>query len=593
MRPDILPLAKQDFSKASPRDFDIILVTGDAYVDHPSYGTAVIGRFLENAGYRVGIIAQPGWKDAEEFKALGRPRLFFGITSGNVDSMVANYTSSKVPRVTDDYSPVGKRKVRPDRALIVYSNRIREAYKDIPIILGGMEASLRRLAHYDYWGDCVRRSVLVDSKADVIVYGMGEKPTLEIADYLNKGGDIKALDHVRGTVICRKDYKFLKECEVIPSYEKSRSDAAAFNKAFRMMYENMNPFTAKPLAQAHGDRFVIQLPPSLPLNEKEMDSIYDLPYTRTWHPVYDKDGGVRGLETVRYSIISHRGCPAECSFCSLYAHQGRIVQSRSPESIYREAKRVSRMDNFKGTITDIGGPTANMYKASCRLWGNKGFCSDKKCMMPVKCGMLQIDYNANIDLLNKIKRLPGVRNVFIGSGFRYDLLIGKDSEKYLEEIMRYHISGRMKVAPEHVSADVLKIMNKPLLKLYEKFVERFNHINKHLERKCFLVNYFISAHPGSSLKEALELSLYLMKKGVHPEQIQDFMPLPMTLAGCIYHTGVHPLTGEKIATVKTAKERRMHRALMQYKNKGNRNFIKEALRELKREDLGQKFRVHC
>lgn len=576
-----LPMSKEDLESRGWKELDIIIVTGDAYVDHPSYGAAVIGRTLEHNGYKVGIISQPDWKSAEEFKKLGRPRLFFGITSGNVDSMVANYTSNKKPRATDDYAPGGKAGKRPDRALIAYSNRAREAFPGVTVVLGGIEASLRRFAHYDFWDDVVRRSVLLDAKADMIVYGMGEKAIVEIAGRLDAGEKIGEINGTRGTLVARKEASFLKEYLEIPSYEEARDNKDKFNEAFKGIYFQQNPVTSKPVAQKHGDRYVIQFPPAMPLSERELDDVYELPYAYAWHPRYVKDGGVKALETVRFSITSHRGCSAECSFCGIHMHQGRIVQSRSSESILMEAKKITERPDFRGTISDIGGPTANMYASRCRLWATQGACEKKSCLVPEKCPNFILGYDVCMRLYDGVKMLPRVKHVFIASGLRYDLLNDKYSDKYLEKICREHISGQMKVAPEHTSDKVLALMNKPPHKAYERFVQRIEEINKCSDSKTYLVNYFVSAHPGATLRDALETAVYLAKRRMSPEQVQDFIPLPMTLSAAIYHTGKHPFTGEKVYVPDSSQERKMQRALIQSRNPSNEKYVEEALRILK------------
>ena len=578
---EFLPVNKDDLRQKGWQELDVILITGDAYVDHSSFGTALIGRVLEYHGFRVGIIPQPDWRQVESFRVLGKPRLFFGITSGNTDSMVANYTANKRLRKKDDYSPGGIAGLRPDRAVIVYANRVREAFKDVPIVLGGLEASMRRLAHYDYWDNAVRRSILMDARGDILVYGMGETQVLEIARKLNDGARIESLDNIRGTVVIRKDASFLPDSFTIPSYEEVKESPDKFNEAFRTIYAHQNPFTAKPVVQQHGDRCVIHFPPPLPLSTEELDTIYELPYLREWHPAYSTQGGVKALETVRFSLIAHRGCCGECSFCSLCLHQGKIVQSRSPDSLVREAAALSQRRDFKGTITDIGGPTANLYGASCGRWQKKGFCPDKNCLAAEKCENLKLNYQNSIELYRRIRQLPKVKHAFIGSGFRYDLLTDETADNYLEEVCRFHISGQMKVAPEHTNDSVLKLMNKPPRKAYEKFVRKFNALNKKLPGKCYLVNYFISSHPGSSLNEALGLAQYLVQRSMHPEQIQDYIPLPMTLSGCMYNTGVHPFTGERVYVPRAFTERKMQRALAQHQNPGNRQLIEQALRKVR------------
>lgn len=587
MNHSFLPINQQDLRSRGLKELDIVIITGDAYVDHPSYGAAIIGRVLEAEGFKVGIIAQPDWRNLDDFLKLGRPKLFFAITSGNVDSMVANYTANKRPRRTDDYSPGSKPGLRPDRASIVYANKVRQAFKDCPIILGGLEASLCRLAHYDYWDDGVRRSVLIDAKADILVYGMGEAQIIEIAKRLRGGENLSLLNDVRGTVVIRKDFSFLREYKLIPSFEEVKEDKNKYNLAFREIFSQINPFTAKAIVQKHADRFIVQLPPAYPLSAEDLNRIYELNYARSWHPSYDRFGGVKGFETVRFSIISHRGCCGMCSFCSLYMHQGRIIQSRSENSIIQEAKLISQMKDFRGTITDIGGPTANLYKASCSRFETAGPCSDKNCLVPEKCKNFKLAYKKSIDLYQKIAQIPKIKHVFIGSGFRYDLLVQNEAEEYLTQVCKFNISGQMKVAPEHVVDKVLRAMNKPNVTSYEKFLNILDKVNKKIKKKTYLVNYFISSHPGSGLNEALELALYLSKRKIYPEQIQDFMPLPMTLASCIYHTGINPLTGEHIYSAKTFKERKMQRALLQHKNPKNRQLVREALKILKAEHLGK------
>ncbi|MEI8349643.1 MAG: YgiQ family radical SAM protein [Candidatus Omnitrophota bacterium] len=590
MRDNFLPISAQDIKKRGWKELDIILITGDAYVDHPSYGTAVISRVLEREGYKVGIISQPNWRSKDDFARLGRPRLFFGITSGNTDSMVANYTANKKLRHGDDYSPGGRAGLRPDRAILVYANRVREAFGDITIVLGGIEASLRRLAHYDYWDDCIRRSLLVDAKADILAYGMAETQVVEIARYLEGGRDI-AMASIRGTVTIGKEVEKLSDCVEIPSFEDIKADKEKFNQAFKMIYREMNPFAAKKVAQRHADRFVIQQPPALPLEAEQLDKIYELPYSRKCHPVYAAAGGLKGFETVKFSIISHRGCCGECSFCSLYFHQGRIVQSRSPASIVKEARILAEQSDFKGTISDIGGPTANLYRASCNVWGKRGFCENKNCLLPTKCKDLNLGYQQTTALYRMIRQIPKVKHLFVGSGFRYDLLADQSAENYLEELCRFHISGQMKVAPEHAVDSVLKVMNKSDSGSYERFAAAFGKMNAKVKKELYLVRYFIVAHPGARLEDALKLGLYLIRRHIYPEQIQDFIPLPMTLAGCMYYTGKDPFTGQLVYTAKTFRERQMQRALIQYKNPSNKKLIRQALRELKAEHLRKLFQV--
>ena len=570
-------------------ELDVIIVTGDAYIDHPSYGAAVMGRVLEAEGLRVGIIAQPDWTALEDFKRLGLPKLFFGVTAGNLDSMLANYTSNRNHRKEDEYSPGGKPGKRPDRATIIYTNRIKEAFPGSPVVIGGVEASLRRLAHYDYWSDKVRKSILLDSKADILVYGMGEKQIVEIAGRLKSGEDVKTFNDIRGTVIARSEIDAIGGHILIPSFDQVSKDKDRFNEAFKTIYMEADPRRGQTIVQPHGDRFVVQLPPALPLTKDELDRIYLLDYARDPHPGYAKSGGIPGFETVRFSIISHRGCCGACNFCSLYLHQGRIVQSRSPESILKEARILSERPDFKGTITDIGGPTANMFLADCSEWDKAGACKGKQCLMPAKCKNLMIDYKETVRMWERVRSLPKVKHLFIGSGMRYDLLADKDAALYLKELCSHHISGRLKVAPEHTEESVLKLMNKPSLQTYEEFVTKFNTVNCELGKKQFLVNYIISAHPGCTLEDSLNLSLSLMKKHIHPEQIQDFIPLPMTMSGSMYYTEKDPLTGKSIYVAKGLRERKLQRALVQYGNPDNKKYVIEALRKLGRMDLSNIF----
>jgi uncharacterized radical SAM protein YgiQ len=573
MERKFLPVSRKDLEERHWSHLDIILVSGDAYVDHPAYCAAVIGRVLEDAGFKVGIIAQPDWRTKEDFLKLGQPRLCFGITAGNLDSLVANYTANKRPRKKDDYSPGGKTGLRPDRASIVYANKIREVFPHTSIVLGGIEASLRRLAHYDYWDDAVRRSILLDARADILVYGMGERQILEIARRLSRGED---LYYVRGTAVVRESLEGLRDFAVIPSFEEVKSDKNKFNQAFKTLYLELDPFRGKTIVQKHQERFVIQFPPALPLSTEALDRIYALPYVRRWHPIYEQEKGVPGLETVRFSVISHRGCCGECSFCALYAHQGRIVQSRSQESILKEIESLARQKDFRGTISDIGGPTANLYKTECRLWEKEGACRNKKCLFPKRCENLKLDYARMLSIWDGAGKIAPVKHIFMGSGFRYDLLLDKDAERYLEMLCKYHTSGQLKVAPEHIADEVLEVMQKPKFSVYRDFVEKFKKINRRLNKKQYLVNYFISAHPGADLKTAFKLSLYLKNSHLHPEQVQDFIPLPLTLSGCIYYTARHPFSGKEIYVARTFRERKMQRAFLQYRQSQNKKLIRQA-----------------
>lgn len=576
---DFLPVTQEEVQNRGWNGLDIILITGDAYVDHPAYGTAVIGRVLESYGYKVGIIPQPDWRGTADFVRLGRPRLFFGITAGNTDSMIANYTANKKPRRSDEYSAGNQGGRRPDRAVIVYANRVRQAFKDVPVVLGGMEASLRRLSHYDYWDNCVRRSILVDARADVLVYGMGERQVVEIAQGLEQGRPARELN-IRGTVVVRREKGESENSVTVPSFEETARDKNKFNEAFITMSANMSPGTARTIIQPHQGQFVLQYPPAWPFTAAELDKIYDLPYRRGWHPVYDAQGGVKGLETVRFSLTSHRGCCGECSFCALYAHQGRIIQSRSARSIIREAELLAQSGDFKGTITDVGGPTANLYAARCGFWQKAGFCLRKKCLIPQKCPDLKLGYDQSIELYRQLRKIPRVQYVFIGSGARYDLLTDNYAEKYLREICAHHVSGMLKVAPEHSSAQVLRIMNKPAFSVYETFVSKFQKTARRLKKDIYLINYFLSAHPGSTLRETLQLAVYLAEKKIRPQQIQDFIPSPMTLSACLYWSGRDPWTAKEVYVPRTLREREMQRALIQYYQPAKRKLVYQALRLL-------------
>jgi uncharacterized radical SAM protein YgiQ len=587
-RESFLPVTAADLRRLLVDSLDVILVTGDAYVDHPSYGTAVIGRVLEAAGFRTGVIAQPDWKKTEDFLRLGRPKLFFGVTGGNLDSLVANYTANKFPRREDEYSPGGRAGLRPDLATVVYTNRLKQLFPGVPVILGGVEASLRRLAHYSYWHDAVRRSILLDAKADLVIYGMGEKAAVETAQRLKRGESIQGIP---GTVAAVKEEDVSRwNAAEIPSFEQCASDPAAFNDAFARWYAENDAQRGRPVLQRHGSRAVIQFPPAPPLSSAELDAVYELPYARAWHPDYERLGGVPGFRTTRFSMVSHRGCPGECSFCSLHAHQGRIVQSRSPESLVREAKTLASRPDFDGTITDIGGPTANLYAARCARWDTgRGACVGKNCMMPEPCAGLKLGYDAAVELWSRVMEVPGVKHVFISSGLRYDLLIQKEAEPYLRALCKNHVSGQLKVAPEHCHPGVLEAMGKPPFDAYEIFSKRFEEMNERLGKNQFLVNYFVSAHPGSGLKEALELALYLVKRRMNPEQVQDFIPLPMTVSSCMYHTGRHPMAGKKIHVSRDPQDRKLQRALLQHAQPQNRALVLEALRRLERRDLEKVF----
>ncbi len=571
---NFLPRSRAEMAALGWDRCDVVLVTGDAYVDHPSYGVALIARLLESRGLRVGVIAQPDWRGTADFAQLGEPRLCFGVTGGNVDSMVANTTAGKRRRKFDDYAPGDRAGLRPDRAVIVYANRLREAFGSVPIMLGGLEASLRRLAHYDYWEDRVRRGVLVDARADILVYGMGERQIAEIMERLERGA---TLDGIRGTVVVRGADAVPADAVTLPSYEEAAADRDAFGAAFKLAYREMDPGVGRAVVQPHGDRVVIQYPPALPLTTAELDALYALPYARAWHPDYDAAGGIRAFETVRHSITSHRGCSGECAFCAIYFHQGRIVQSRSEASILAEGRALAARQDFNGTITDVGGPTANMYACSCARWKKHRFCSDKHCLVPDKCLSFKRGYSACIQLYRKLAAIPGVKHVFIGSGLRHDLLADDEARPYLEQICRYQVSGLLKVAPEHCDDGVLGLMRKPRFAVYEEFVKRFKAAARAVGKEIYIVNYFITSHPGATLRENLKLALYLAKRRIKPEQIQDFIPSPMTLSTCIYHTGRDPFTGKAVPVARGERERRLQRAMVQYDKPGNRALLAEAL----------------
>ncbi|MHC6181149.1 YgiQ family radical SAM protein [Clostridium sp. JNZ X4-2] len=580
-----LPICKKDMKLNNIEQLDFVLITGDAYVDHPSFGTAIISRILEREGFTVGIIAQPNWKSDDDFKKLGKPKLAFLINSGNMDSMVNHYTSSKKRRHEDLYSPGGKSGCRPDRALIVYCNRAKEAYKDVPIIIGGIEASLRRFAHYDYWSDKIRKGVLLDSKSDILVYGMGEKSIVQIANLLKYGMDIHKIIDVRGIVYCSKDKNHLKDYIEVPSFEEVLKDKGSYAESYKLEYLEQDAIRGKTLVQRHGDHYIIQTPPQYPLTEEEMDIVYNLPYTRTYHPIYEKEGGIPAINEISFSITSHRGCYGGCSFCALTFHQGRTVQNRSEESIINEAELLTTLDNFKGYIHDVGGPTANFRHKACRIQEKVGVCKNRQCLFPKPCKNLIIDHSEYLSLLKRIRKIPGIKKVFIRSGIRYDYLINDKNTDFFTELCKYHISGQLKVAPEHINDRVLAQMGKPQMEVYNRFVKKFFEINKKLGKKQYLVPYLMSSHPGSDLNAAIELALYIKKMGYTPEQVQDFYPTPGSLSTTMYYTGTNPLTGEKVYVPKKQKEKNMQRALLQFTLPQNYNLVKEALIAAGRKDL--------
>ncbi|NFD29603.1 YgiQ family radical SAM protein [Clostridium botulinum] len=582
---DFLPISKEDLKKRNIDVLDFIIVTGDAYVDHPSFGTAIIGRVLEREGFTVGIIAQPNWNNIEDFKKLGKPKYGFLVNSGNIDSMVNHYTASKKKRHDDFYSPGGKSGYRPDRAVIVYCNKIKEAFKDSPIIIGGIEASLRRFAHYDYWDNSVRRSILEDSSADLLIYGMGEKPIVQVSNLLRYGMKIDSIKNVRGTTYIEKDISSLKDYIEIPSFEEVSTNKKSYAEAYKIQYYEQDSIRGKTLVQKHKERYVVQNPPQPPLSQEEMDEVYALPYARTYHPMYEAEGGIPAIKEVKFSITSHRGCYGSCSFCALTFHQGRVIQNRSQDSILKEANMMTNMKDFKGYIHDVGGPTANFRHRACKVQEKHGTCENKQCVFPKACKNLIVDHKEYLSLLRKIRKIPNVKKVFIRSGIRFDYLMYDKNDEFFKELCEHHISGQLKVAPEHISDKVLNLMGKPTRNVYDSFVKKYYDINKKIHKNQFLVPYLMSSHPGSDLKAAIELAQYIKKMGYTPEQVQDFYPTPGSLSTTMYYTGINPLTEEKVYIPKDQKEKRMQRALLQFSIHDNYDLVKEALIKAHREDL--------
>ena len=565
---------------------DFAYVIGDAYVDHPSFGHAIISRVLESHGYRVGIISQPDWKDPESIQVFGEPRLGFLVSAGNMDSMVNHYSVSKKRRKTDAYTPGGEMGKRPDYACVVYGNLIRQTYKKTPVILGGIEASLRRLAHYDYWSDRLKRSILLDSGADIISYGMGERSIVEIADALDAGIPVNELTYIDGTVVKVKDRDRICDAEFLPSYEELKADKKIYARSFYTQYLNTDAFNGKRLAEPYSDHlYVVQNPPAKPLSVTEMDNVYDLPYTRTYHPSYEEKGGIPAISEIRFSLISNRGCFGGCSFCALTFHQGRIVQVRSHDSLLREAELITKEKDFKGYIHDVGGPTANFRHPSCSKQLEHGVCKNRQCLFPKPCGNLDADHSDYVSLLKKLRQIPGVKKVFIRSGIRFDYLLADKKKDFLKELCQYHVSGQLKVAPEHVAQPVLALMGKPEHSIYEKFTAEFNKMNEKIGKKQYLVPYLMSSHPGSTLKEAVELAEYCRDLGYMPEQVQDFYPTPSTLSTCMYYTGIDPRNGKAVYVTKNPHEKAMQRALIQYRNPELYDLVLEALRRAGRIDL--------
>lgn len=581
-----LPICKEDMEKRGWTQLDFVYVSGDAYVDHPSFGPAIITRILESYGYKVGIIAQPDWKDKNSVTILGEPRLGFLVSAGNMDSMVNHYSVSKKRRRTDAYTPGGVAGHRPDYAAVVYGNLIRQTYKHTPIILGGIEASLRRMAHYDYWSNKLKRSILLDSGADIISYGMGERSIIAIAEALDAGLDVKDITYIDGTVCKVKDLDSVYDYIRLPSYEDLKTDKLEYARSFYTQYCNTDPFSGKRLVEPYNDHlYVVQNPPSKPLTMEEMDQVYSYPYMRTWHPSYDTAGGVPAIQEVKFSLISNRGCFGGCSFCALTFHQGRIIQTRSHESLVEEAKMMTQDKDFKGYIHDVGGPTANFRAPSCQKQLTKGVCPNKQCLFPKPCKNLRADHRDYIKLLRELRKIDGVKKVFIRSGIRFDYVLADPDDTFLRELCEYHVSGQLKVAPEHVSDPVLQKMGKPEYSVYQKFVEKYNQMNKKLRKDQYLVPYLMSSHPGSTLKEAVNLAEHLRDFGYMPEQVQDFYPTPSTLSTCMYYTGVDPRNMQPVYVPKNPHEKAMQRALIQYRDPKNYDLVMEALKKTGRMDL--------
>ena len=586
MSQGFLPICKKDMEERGWEQLDFVYISGDAYVDHPSFGPAVITRLLEDYGYKVGIIAQPDWKDKNSITVLGEPRLAFLVSAGNMDSMVNHYSVSKKRRRTDAYTPGGEAGHRPDYAAVVYGNLIRQTYKHTPIILGGIEASLRRMAHYDYWSNKLKRSILLDSGADIISYGMGERSIIAIAEALDAGLDVKDITYIDGTVCKVKDLDSVYDYIKLPSYEDLKADKLEYARSFYTQYCNTDPFSGKRLVEPYNDHlYVVQNPPSKPLTMEEMDQVYSYPYMRTWHPSYDAAGGVPAIQEVKFSLISNRGCFGGCSFCALTFHQGRIIQTRSHESLVEEAKMMTQDKDFKGYIHDVGGPTANFRAPSCQKQLTKGVCSNKQCLFPKPCKNLRADHKDYIKLLRELRKIDGVKKVFIRSGIRFDYVLADPDDTFLRELCEYHVSGQLKVAPEHVSDPVLQKMGKPEYSVYQKFVEKYNQMNKKLRKDQYLVPYLMSSHPGSTLKEAVNLAEHLRDFGYMPEQVQDFYPTPSTLSTCMYYTGVDPRNMQPVYVPKNPHEKAMQRALIQYRDPKNYDLVMEALKKTGRMDL--------
>lgn len=580
-----LPLSRGDMEERGIKQFDFIYVTGDAYVDHPSFGAAIVTRLLESLGYTVGIISQPDWKSERDFKIYGKPRLAFLVTGGNIDSMVAHYTAAKRKRSDDAYTAGGKAGKRPDRAVIVYCKKIREIYGNVPIAIGGLEASLRRFAHYDYWDDLVRPSILLDSGADLLMYGMGEHQIEELARRLDGGESISNIHNIRGTCYLTEPINTPIGAAECASYEQVKENKKAYARSCRQQYDQQDEVYGKTVIQRHGKMMLVQNPPSFSLTTEELDRIYSLPYMRAYHPSYESVGGVPGIEEVKFSITHNRGCFGYCNFCSIALHQGRRITCRSEESILDEVRRLTEMPDFKGYIHDVGGPTANFRKPSCEKQIKLGLCKGKKCLAPEPCPNLEADHSEYIDILRKLRKIKGVKKVFIRSGIRYDYLMEDESDEFIKELIKNHVSGQLKVAPEHCSAAVLDKMGKPHIEAYKKFQKKFYEITKGIGKEQYLVPYLMSSHPGSTLKEAIELAVFLKENNMRPEQVQDFYPTPGTLSTCMFYTGLDPYTMKEVYVPRTPEEKKMQRTLLQYFKPENKRIVISALKKAGRTDL--------
>ena len=581
-----LPLNIEDMRERGWEQADFVYIIGDAYVDHPSFGPAIISRLLESRGYRVAIISQPDWREAASIQIYGRPRLGFLVSGGNMDPMVNHYTVAKKRRQQDAYSPGGVMGRRPDHATVVYCNLIRRSYRDVPIIIGGIEASLRRLAHYDYWSDSLKRSILLDSQADLLSYGMGERSIVEIAEALDSGLPIDQLTYINGTVYKAKELEQVYDYLLLPDYPSLQADKKAYARSFATQYRNADPFSGKRLVEPYGSQeYVVQNPPSLPLTQQELDEIYALPYTYDYHPSYWASGGVPAIQEVQFSLTSNRGCFGGCNFCALTFHQGRIVQARSHESLLTEAQKLIARPDFKGYIHDVGGPTADFRFPACEKQLSKGACPDKQCLFPQPCPNLRVNHRDYVSLLRKLRSLPGVKKVFIRSGIRFDYVLADKDETFLRELCAHHVSGQLKVAPEHVSDKVLRLMGKPANSVYRRFLERYSQINRQMGRDQYVEPYLMSSHPGSTLQEAVELAEYLRDSHCRPEQVQDFYPTPSTISTCMYYTGLDPRNMQPVYVARNPHEKALQRALIQYRDPANHELVLEALRKAGRSDL--------